>query len=258
MEWQKVIRLVRQAGEILLDRASARQVTVKGRADYVTQVDLAVQRFLKQELAALTPDIPLLSEEQDNSRLDFSRPLWVLDPVDGTTNLIHGFPASAVSLGLLEGEEVTLGVVYNPFSRELFTAKAGAGAFLGDDPIRVREGQDLEHSLIAVGTSPYHKERTEENFALFARVFSQCEDIRRTGSAALDLCQVACGRLDGYLERGLKPWDYAGGWVILREAGGRITDYQNRPVSFAQSSDCLAGSPRIHAQLLELVRGDNP
>ena len=130
MEWQAVIRLVEQAGAILLDRAAAQTITVKGRADYVTQVDFAVQEFLKTELGALTPDLPLMSEEQDNRTLDFSQPLWILDPVDGTTNLIHGFPASAVSLGLLEQGKVTLGVVYNPFRQELFTRQGGARGVL--------------------------------------------------------------------------------------------------------------------------------
>ena len=258
MEWQAVIQLVRQAGNILLDRTAAGQITVKGRADYVTQVDFAVQEYLKRELAALTPSIPLMSEEQDNSRLDRTKPLWILDPVDGTTNLIHGFPASAVSLGLLEQGRITLGVVYNPFREELFTAKAGEGAFLGGSPIRVREGHDLEHSLIAVGTSPYDKEPARKNFALFAQIFSRCEDIRRTGSAALDLCNVACGRTDGYLERNLKPWDYAGASVILEEAGGRITDYAGQPVNFLHNSDCLAAPAPVHSQLLTLIREAAP
>lgn len=258
MEWQAVIQLVEKAGKILLDRAAARQITVKGQADYVTQVDMAVQEYLKTELAALTPDVSLMSEEQDNRTLDFSRPLWILDPVDGTTNLIHGFPASAVSLGLREGKKVTLGVVYNPFRQELFTAKKGEGAFLNGAPIRVRETADLAHSLIAIGTSPYHRELIPKNFALFAKVFAQCEDIRRTGSAALDLCNVACGRTDGYLERNLKPWDFAGASIILEEAGGILTDFAEQPIDFTHNSDCLAAGPQVHAQLQKLIQEDAP
>ena len=258
MEWQAVIRLVEQAGAILLDRAAAQKITVKGRADYVTQVDFAVQEFLKTELAALTPSIPLMSEEQDNRTLDFSQPLWILDPVDGTTNLIHGFPASAVSLGLLEQGNVTLGVVYNPFRQELFTAKAGEGAFCNGASIQVKPTADLAHSLLAIGTSPYDRELIPKNFALFAKLFSRCEDIRRTGSAALDLCDLACGRTDGYLERNLKPWDYAGASVILTEAGGMLTDFAGQPVDFTQNSDCLACVPGLHPALLDILREEQP
>ena len=258
MEWQAVIRLVEQAGAILLDRAAAQKITVKGRADYVTQVDFAVQEFLKTELAALTPSIPLMSEEQDNRTLDFSQPLWILDPVDGTTNLIHGFPASAVSLGLLEQGNVTLGVVYNPFRQELFTAKAGEGAFCNGASIQVKPTADLAHSLLAIGTSPYDRELIPKNFALFAKLFSRCEDIRRTGSAALDLCDLACGRTDGYLERNLKPWDYAGASVILTEAGGVLTDFAGQPVDFTQNSDCLACVPGLHPALLDILREEQP
>lgn len=258
MEWQAVIRLVEQAGAILLDRAAAQKITVKGRADYVTQVDFAVQEFLKTELGALTPDLPLMSEEQDNRTLDFSKPVWILDPVDGTTNLIHGFPASAVSLGLLEQGKVTLGVVYNPFRQELFTAKAGQGAFCNGASIQVKPTADLAHSLIAIGTSPYDRELIPKNFALFAKLFAQCEDIRRTGSAALDLCDLACGRTDGYLERNLKPWDYAGASVILTEAGGVLTDFAGQPVDFTQNSDCLACVPGLHPALLDLLREEQP
>ena len=258
MEWQAVIRLVEQAGAILLDRAAAQKITVKGRADYVTQVDFAVQEFLKTELAALTPSIPLMSEEQDNRTLDFSQPLWILDPVDGTTNLIHGVPASAVSLGLLEQGKVTLGVVYNPFRQELFTAKAGQGAFCNGASIQVKPTADLAHSLLAIGTSPYDRELIPKNFALFAKLFSRCEDIRRTGSAALDLCDLACGRTDGYLERNLKPWDYAGASVILTEAGGVLTDFAGQPVDFTQNSDCLACVPGLHPALLDILREEQP
>ena len=258
MEWQAVIRLVEQAGAILLDRAAAQKITVKGRADYVTQVDFAVQEFLKTELGALTPDLPLMSEEQDNRTLDFSKPVWILDPVDGTTNLIHGFPASAVSLGLLEQGKVTLGVVYNPFRQELFTAKAGQGAFCNGASIQVKPTADLAHSLIAIGTSPYDRELIPKNFALFAKLFSRCEDIRRTGSAALDLCDLACGRTDGYLERNLKPWDYAGASVILTEAGGVLTDFAGQPVDFTQNSDCLACVPGLHPALLDILREEQP
>lgn len=258
MEWQAVIRLVEQAGAILLDRAAAQKITVKGRADYVTQVDFAVQEFLKTELGALTPDLPLMSEEQDNRTLDFSKPVWILDPVDGTTNLIHGFPASAVSLGLLEQGKVTLGVVYNPFRQELFTAKAGQGAFCNGASIQVKPTADLAHSLIAIGTSPYDRELIPKNFALFAKLFAQCEDIRRTGSAALDLCDLACGRTDGYLERNLKPWDYAGASVILTEAGGVLTDFAGQPVDFTQNSDCLACVPGLHPALLDILREEQP
>ena len=117
---------------------------------------------------------------------------------------------------------------------------------------------DLAHSLLAIGTSPYDRELIPKNFALFAKLFAQCEDIRRTGSAALDLCDLACGRTDGYLERNLKPWDYAGASVILTEAGGVLTDFAGQPVDFTQNSDCLACVPGLHPALLDLLREEQP
>ena len=252
------VRAVWEAGRLLADPAAVRSIRAKSETDYVTNVDLEVQEFLRERLAALTPGVQFMGEEQDNSCLDWSRPCWILDPVDGTTNLIHGFPASAVSLGLLEQGRITLGVVYNPFRQELFTAKAGAGAFLNGSPIQVRDTADLSHSLIAIGTSPYDRELIPKNFALFAKLFARCEDIRRTGSAALDLCDLACGRTDGYLERNLKPWDFAGASIVLAEAGGALTDFAGQPVDFTKNSDCLAAAPKVHPALLELIREESP
>lgn len=219
---QALIQLVRQAGKLLHDREGSSHIRKKGRADYVTQVDMAVQAFFARELPQRWPHIQFMSEEQSNADLDPNAPMWVLDPVDGTCNLIHDLGLSAISLALVEEGRVVLGVVYNPFTGELFHAVRGQGAFLNGAPIHVSDQQELADSLIAIGTSPYHKEWAAENFALFRHLFEVGSDIRRIGTASLDLAYVACGRMDAYLERGLKPWDFAAGILLVEEAGARF------------------------------------
>ncbi|MGM9605735.1 MAG: inositol monophosphatase family protein, partial [Faecousia sp.] len=152
--YRAVTQAVREAGALLSRRELAAQVSQKGKTDFVTEVDRSVQELLKERLAALTPDVPLMSEEQDNSGLDLTGPVWILDPVDGTTNLIHDFRHSAISLALADGGALRFGIVYNPFHSELFSAAAGAGAFCNGTPIRVRAVAALRDALCSVGTNP--------------------------------------------------------------------------------------------------------
>ena len=238
-------QLCRQGGELLYDKEGSSHIRKKGRSDYVTQVDMAVQNFFAQELPKHWPQIQFMSEEKSNEDLDPNAPMWVLDPVDGTCNLIHDLRLSAISLALVEGGMVTLGIVYHPYTGELFHAIRGQGAYLNGTPIHVSDQEELADSLVAIGTSPYHKEWAEENFALFRRIFDQCSDIRRMGSAALDLAYVACWRLDAYLERGLKPWDFAAGMLLVEEAGGQVWDYQYGTPVPTQPWDIFAHNGRI-------------
>lgn len=247
----RLIGIVKETRKMLLDQEEASHVKKKGRSDYVTQVDLHVQEYLRTRLAEEWPDIQFMGEEKDNSRLDFDGAVWILDPVDGTTNLIHGFMQSAVSLGLCDRGEVVCGVIYQPFTDELFHAVKGEGAFLNGRRIHVSGAETMEESLISVGTTPYEHEYADRNFALFKKIFLDCQDIRRIGSAAIELAFVACGRLDAFFEQNLKPWDFAAGTILIQEAGGTVTDFDgNRPVPW-KNCNIIGSNKKVGRLLVE-------
>ena len=246
--------LLREAGELLRDRERAAEVHAKGRTDFVTAVDTRVQAFLRDALAELDPGVQFMAEEKDNAAIDPARPVWILDPVDGTTNLIHGFGHSAISLALAAEGRPLLGLVYDPFAGEMFTARRGVGAFCNGRPIHASTAVHLADSLCSVGTNPGRRDQADAAFARMRRVYDRCHDIRRVGAASVELCCVACGRLDAYMEHGLKPWDYAAGWLILEEAGGYMTDFTGAAPSLtAPGCDILATNGNIHPELLQLI-----
>ena len=248
------VQAVLEARELLADPAAVRSIRSKSETDYVTNVDLAVQKFLRERLAALAPDVQFMAEEQDNSALDLTRPCWILDPVDGTTNLIHQFQHSAISLALAEGGQIVFGVVYNPYSCECFTARRGQGALLSGQTIRVSAVSQLEDSLLSAGTVPGRRELADTAFDQMRRLYDTCQDVRRMGCASLDLCDVACGRLDGYVELMLQPWDYAAGMLIVEEAGGRVTAPDGSPLSLCQGGPLLATNGRLHPAMQSLLK----
>lgn len=219
---QDILPIVRDAGEIILRREGADRIASKAAQDFVTEVDFRVQSFIKERLQQFWPHIQFMGEEQENSGLDFSKPYWVLDPIDGTTNFIHDFKASVISLALVCDHDPILGVVYNPSTNEEFTAIRGGGALLNGVPIHVSGASSLSEALVFVGTAPYRRAEMDENFRRIQRVYLSSHDIRRFGCTALELCYIACGRADGQFEFGTKPWDIAAGWLILREAGGEV------------------------------------
>ena len=219
---QDILPIVRDAGEIILRREGADRIASKAAQDFVTDVDFKVQCFIRDRLAQEWPHIQFMGEEQDNSHLDFSRPYWVLDPIDGTTNFIHDFRASVISLALVCDHDPIFGVVYNPSTGEEFTGIRGGGAYLNGNPITVSGASSLSEALVFVGTAPYRRNEMDENFRRIQRVYLSSHDIRRFGCTALELCYIACGRADGQFEFGTKPWDIAAGWLILREAGGEV------------------------------------
>ncbi len=251
---EQAVKAVRKAGALLTDQSAIRNIWAKSETDFVTNVDVTVQETLKAQLASLAPEIQFMGEEQDNSRLDWHRPCWILDPVDGTTNLIHSFRHSAVSLALSEAGQILFGVVYNPYSGECFTARRGQGAFCNGSPIRVSGADRLEDSLLCAGTVPGRRELADKAFCQMRNLYNVCQDIRRTGCASLDLCWVACGRLDGYVELFLQPWDYAAGLLIVNEAGGRITAPDGSPLSLCQGGPLLASNGKLHAALQSLLK----
>lgn len=250
---EKVIDIVKQTKNIILDTNKKTAVTVKGWGNYVTQVDFEVQAFLKRRLHALYPSIQFVGEEETAAANFEDASVWVLDPIDGTANLIHNLNQSAVSLGLIKNYEPVLGVVYNPFTNELFYAEKGKGAYFNDERIFVSGTNSLKQSLISMGTAPYDKTLAEDVFSSTCEVYKRCEDIRRFGAAALELCYLAAGRTDGFFERNLKPWDYAAGAAILNEAGGKITNYSLGPVSFETPDDIIASNGKIHDELYSVL-----
>ena len=247
MDIQKIISLLTKTQEFIKNREMAAHVKEKGLADYVTQVDIAVQNFLKKELFALAPDIQFLGEETGLQEIKADR-FWILDPVDGTTNLMHDYQHSVVSLALCRQGEIVMGIVYDPFHEEVFSAIKGKGSFLNGQPIHVSTAEKLSDTMVGLGTAK--RELADENFVRFRRVFGQCQDVRRIGSAALELAYTARGRQGGYFEIYLNPWDYAAGMLLIQEAGGRVTDFTGKPLDPRKGGSVVGTNGYVHAELL--------
>ncbi len=253
---KEIIELVLNTEDIIFDESAVSAVKEKGAADYVTKVDTGVQDYMQKELADRYPEIGFIGEESGLFAADRAGCYWILDPIDGTTNLIHHYQMSAVSLGLYESGRMSFGIVYNPFSKEMFVAVAGQGAYLNGRPIHVSEIGEMKDSLVSYGSSPYLKDHAREMFAMYERIFLRCADFRRCGSAALDLCYIACGRQDAYLEENLKPWDYAAGALILQEAGGRIDCWKaEETIPYLANADILASNGNIHEDVRACIYG---
>lgn len=251
IDTERIVEAVKRVKPLFMDRERSAQITEKGLADYVTQVDIRVQEQVRQELYELYPEVQFMGEEKDNSGIDFAGDVWILDPVDGTTNLIHDFGHSTLSLALARGGELVLGIVYHPYTDELFVAEKGKGARLNGRKISVSARTQMKESLISVGTAPYDKQQARETFRLFADVFEKCADIRRLGSAALELAYVACGRIEAYFERNLKPWDYAAGLLLIEEAGGAVTDFAGGKIDFSGKADIVGSNGAIGRLLVD-------
>ena len=228
------------------------EVSLKGPIDLVTAVDQAAETAIVECLQRLHPSVPILAEESGAIGGTKTGCRFIVDPLDGTTNFAHGFPVFAVSIAYEEGTEVVAGAVLDPVREELFTAEAKAGAYLNGDPIRVSVTSDMQSALLATGF-PYSREAMDRALELFVRIMRRARAVRRAGSAALDLCSVAAGRLDAFWEETLRAWDTAAGEVIVREAGGQVTDFDGNP--FRNGGPHLAVSNgRLHPALLEILR----
>lgn len=224
--------------------------------DLVTAADLASEDYIIKALQKQFPGHEILSEEAGLNAPSRSDYKWVIDPLDGTTNFTHQYPMVSISIGLLVRGQPTLGVIYNPILNELFVASKENGATLNGAPLQVSKVEKLEQSLLGTGFAYDRKETRENNYAEFCHMTNLCQGVRRGGSAALDLAYVAAGRLDGYWERGLKPWDIAAGVVLVQEAGGIITSYEGGPIDLF-SGRILAANPAVHPLLsheLQLVK----
>ena len=254
IDYPAVLRLVSQTKALVAEPLQDENIHVKGRADFVTDADLAVQNYVKDGLQKLYPDILFMGEETGYFPLT-DKPAWILDPIDGTQNFIKDYGLSACSLALYDGKEIVFGVVYHFFADELFYAVKGQGAYRNGSPIRAAATDALENSIVSTGTSPYYKELAEENFHVFREVFKLCNDTRRLGSAAIDLAYVACGRQDAYLERRLKAWDCAAGLLLVQEAGGCACLWNGGEIRYTDNMDIIAACrPVVLQELLELTR----
>ena len=218
---EKLMQIARTAGDFFSARSLSRIDQKEGHANFVTNIDREVEEYLQQALLSLVPGSQIIGEEKENGALT-DAPTWIVDPVDGTTNLIHDYRCSAVSIALCENRSPVAGLIWQPYTQEMFYAEAGRGASLNGKEIHVSE-TPFDKALIAVGTAPYHAELAEKSMELALAFLHSCADIRRSGSAAVDLAYLAAGRLDAFFELTLKPWDYAAGSLIVREAGGVVT-----------------------------------
>jgi myo-inositol-1(or 4)-monophosphatase len=229
------------------------EIDFKGVIDLVTSVDRESERRLVEVLQRNFPDHSILAEEETNVVGARGNYRWIVDPLDGTTNFAHGYPHFCVSLALERDGEVILGLVYDPMRRECFRAVKRQGATLNGKPIRTSAVNELDKSLLATGF-PYDRREHADFYLAFFKSFMICsQGIRRNGSAALDLCYVACGRLDGFWELKLRPWDTAAGALIVVEAGGSLSDFSGNPFSI-WGNETLASNSVIHGEMVNVTK----
>jgi myo-inositol-1(or 4)-monophosphatase len=241
-----------KAGGILRDNIHGiREITLKGDINLVTEMDMRSERVVVETLLASFPGHGVIAEEETRIQ-NGSGFTWIIDPLDGTTNYAHGYPCFSVSIALEQEGEIVVGVVYDPMRDELFTAQKKKGAFLNGKPIRVSGIDTLIKSLLATGF-PYDRKVSEKNnMDYFHDLLMASQEVRRDGSAALDLCSVASGRFDGFWELKLKPWDVAAGILIVLEAGGRVSDFSGTKFSI-HDDEILASNGKIHGPMLEIL-----
>lgn len=256
MEMQRYLKAAidaaRQAGQMLKDNLNVnRQIRYKGDVDLVTNFDSQSQKMIFEHLYTNFPEHDFIAEEglEQGTGGDFR---WIFDPLDGTTNYAHRFPVFTVSIALEWKGQVIIGVVYDPMREEMFSGVKGEGASLNGKRIKVSETNDLDKSLLATGFPYDLRESSDNNIGHFNNFLVRVQAIRRCGSAAMDLCYVACGRFDGFWELKLKPWDVAAAALIVGEAGGRVSDFQNGEFDIYKQ-ETLGTNGRIHQQMMDVL-----
>jgi len=247
------VKAARRAGNLIhrsADKIDHLTITKKSHADFVSEVDSIAEQTIIQTLLEAYPDHAILAEESGTQgESEFT---WIIDPLDGTTNFLHGLPQFAVSIALRHKGIITQAVVYDPTKNELFTATRGRGAFLNDKRLRVTKRIHLADSLIGTGFPYTRFEHLDAYLAILKDLMQQTSGLRRPGSASLDLAWLAAGRYDGFFETGLKPWDIAAGCLLITEAGGMVSDLSGND-TYLDSGHICAGSPEIHPQLLQVI-----
>lgn len=240
-----MVKAARAAGNVLLRhmyKLDALNVVEKDRMDYASEVDGLAEKEIIKEFRRSTPDYAILGEETGST--GHNRFTWVIDPLDGTSNYLRGIPHFCVSIALVENGEPVHGVIFDPLRNELFTSSRGSGTVLNDKRVRVADRQDLDGAMLITGFPPRERARASAHLKCIDSLLTEAEDIRRTGSAALDLAYVACGRADAYFEAGVKPWDIAAGALMVREAGGKVCDFRGRTTG-PMDNRGLAGRPLV-------------
>ena len=252
----KLKEIIKEAGEILKEGYfSEKDVNFKAKKDLVTKYDVGIENFLKEKFTKQFPEFNIIAEESDNSNIEFNNSI-IIDPIDGTTNFVNKVPHTAISVGVYKNKKPYIGIVYNPILDELYEAKIGEGAFLNGEKIQVSKEDDFQKSLIATGfpyTSGTCKEDLEDVVERIKKVLPKCQDLRRLGSAALDLCYVAKGVYEGYYEMNLKAWDSSAGLIVLLEAGGKITNIDGDTYDMFKSKYIVASNNIIHDDLIRNI-----
>jgi len=254
----QVCSLVIETGDIIhreVKQLKAKDIETKSLHNFVTYVDKSSEELLVNRLSGLLPGSGFIAEENDS--LPSGEFTWVVDPLDGTTNFIHGVPIYSISIGLLQGTDVLLGVVYEINHKECFHTWKSGPSFLNREPIKVSPTKKLTDSLLATGFPYYDYGRLDEYLDLFRYLMQNSRGIRRLGSAAADLAYVACGRFDGFYEYGLSPWDVCAGTLLVKNAGGRVSDFRGDQ-NYIFGKEILATNSSIHIELLKLFDSWNP
>lgn len=256
----RIFDLIKDCGSVMLSARNIENdsgsISEKyGTANFVTVFDVKVQNMLINGLLEIVPGAHFIAEEKDNSEIELKDGVcFIIDPIDGTANFIHDLQASAVSVGFFNNGEPVFSVIYDPYRGELFYASKGEGAYLNDKKISV-SSRPLNKAMTAFGTSPYNRDVLgDRTFALAKSLYMKTSDLRRTGAAAIDICNVACGRMDIFFEVILSPWDFAGGWLIITEAGGRLTDFSGNTPLFSKQSSVLCTNGSLHEQVLDIIK----
>ena len=257
---EKLISLILKAGDMMVDadlKISDGAITEKfgDIANLVTEYDVAIQKYLIDEIKAFIPNACFIAEEKENDPTVLeSEYCFIIDPIDGTTNFIHSYRHSCISLALFSRGQAVFAAIYDPYLKEMFSAEAGKGAYLNGKRMSVSQ-RDGAHSVVAYGTSPYCKAALgEKTFALCEKLFMSCIDVRRCGSAALDLAYLAAGRNDMFFELMLSPWDIAAGYLLIKEAGGIITDNNGNEIDFSKPCPVIAANKVAYQFLLDTVK----
>ncbi len=247
------VKAARQAGKVImrhLDRLDTLKVQVKARNDFVSEVDLVAETEIIDIISAAYPDHAILAEESGTQSGNTYQ--WIIDPLDGTTNYLHGYPHFSVSVALSREGILEHGVVFDPIRNEMFTASRGKGAHLNDRRMRVSNAHRLENCLLGTGFPFRAVTHLDPWLKMFRAMLLRTSGIRRAGSAALDLAHVACGRFDGFWELGLQPWDLAAGCLLIQEAGGLVTDLENEQ-AYLDSGNVIAANPNIHPLMFDII-----
>lgn len=251
---QDLIKIIKKAGKILKEGFyTDKNITFKAKKDLVTQFDVTVEKYLKKKFSKRFKNFNIIAEESDNTNIEFNNSI-IIDPIDGTTNFVNGVPHTAISVGVYKDKKPYLAIVYNPILDELYTAKIGKGAFLNGKKLKVSHEDNFQKALLATGF-PYTSGTDENDLNDVVKkikdVLPLCQDLRRLGSASLDLCYVAKGTYEGYYEMNLKPWDVSAGVLILTEAGGKVSNISGGEYNLFEDKYLVASNGKIHDEFIK-------